>query len=157
MSLSANSMSNPITVLLIEDNLGDARLVQEAFREQDADCDLRYARDGAEAITLLKDDISGNRDQQHLPDLILLDLNQPKKSGLEVLSFVKSDSTMKQIPVIVLTSSEAEQDVSAAYENHANCFISKPSTLDEFIQVIKMVNTFWLTLAKLPTRFLTSG
>ena len=132
-----------IEVLLIEDNPGDVRLLQEAFRELHADINLRVAKDGAEGLDLLF------HGRPH-PDLILLDLNLPKVSGHEVLARVKTNPDTCRIPVIVLTSSRAEADVRRAYQSHANAYLKKPSTLDGLISAAEQIKSFWLETATLP-------
>lgn len=123
-------------ILLVEDNEADIRLMQEVLKEQVSNIIITVARDGIEAIELLT---KGFR-----PSLIILDLNLPKKDGREVLAEIKSDEALMSIPVIILTTSENEQDVIKAYKLHANCYIAKPLDLDEFIKIIGQINQFWL-------------
>lgn len=140
-------MSNslrPIQILLVEDNPGDVRLVRESLRENKFFAELTVFSDGEEAINHLKNT------KESLPDIILLDLNLPKKDGREVLLEIKTDYILKTIPVVVLTSSNAEEDILKSYQNYANCFISKPVDLDNFLKVIKSIENFWLTIVKLP-------
>ncbi len=138
----------PINVLLIEDNPGDIRLIQESLKENKFFAELTVISNGEEAINYLKKNGSNSGDSS--PDIILLDLNLPKKDGREILYEIKNDDALKSIPVVVLTSSSAEEDISKSYQNYANCFISKPVDLDNFIKVIKSIENFWLTIVKLP-------
>jgi CheY-like chemotaxis protein len=134
----------PIQILLVEDNPGDVRLIRESLKENKFFAELTVCMDGQEAMNHLNDT------RNIIPDIILLDLNLPKKDGRQVLLEVKSDERLKTIPVVVLTSSSAEEDVMKSYQNYANCFISKPVDLDNFIKVIKSIENFWLTIVKLP-------
>ncbi|MCL4294133.1 MAG: response regulator [Anaerolineae bacterium] len=140
----------PVEILLVEDNPGDARLMIEALREGKVLNHLSIARDGVEALAFLR------REGQHAraprPDLIMLDLNLPKKDGREVLADIKADAMLKSIPVVILTTSQAEQDIVKSYNLHANCYINKPVDLEEFLTVLKSVEDFWLTIVKLPPR-----
>ena len=140
--------SKPIEILLVEDNPGDARLTVEALKESKLLNNLHHVADGQEAITFLKQE--GAHQGKPRPDIILLDLNLPKKSGHEVLSEVKADPNLKSIPVVVLTSSEAERDIVMTYKLHANCYITKPVDLDKFISIIQKIEQFWMTIVKLP-------
>ena len=140
----------PIEILLVEDNPGDVRLTQEALREGKVRNHLHVAADGVEAMAFLR------REGQHAhapqPDLILLDLNLPKKSGREVLAEIKEDPELRRIPVVILTVSKAEEDVLKSYNLHANCYITKPVNLDQFLAVVKSIEDFWLTVVMLPPR-----
>lgn len=141
-------MSNSINVLLIEDNKGDALLAKEAFKDCPILRSLDVVEDGELAISYLR-----KLDQftnAVLPDLILLDLNLPKKDGREVLEEIKQDAVLKRIPVIVLTTSESDKDILHAYDSHANCYIRKPVNLKEFIAVVKRIEEFWFTIVKFP-------
>lgn len=140
--------SNPIEILLIEDNPGDVRLTQEVLQEGKIHNHLSIVEDGAKAIAFLRQEPP----YQNAPhaDLILLDLNLPKKGGQEVLEVIKADRALKRIPVVILTTSTAEEDIIRAYNLHANCYIPKPIDLDQFIRVIKSIEEFWLTIVKLP-------
>jgi chemotaxis family two-component system response regulator Rcp1 len=140
--------SRPIEILLVEDNPGDVRLTLEAFKEGRIHNKLRVARDGAEALDMLYQ--RAPHEVSMVPDLILLDLNLPKKSGREVLAEIKTDPHSKRIPVVVLTTSTAEQDVLASYNLFANSYIVKPVDLEQFFRVIKSIEQFWLTVVKLP-------
>ncbi|PSR11884.1 MAG: response regulator [Bacteroidetes bacterium] len=136
-------------VLLIEDNPGDVRLTQEAFREIGDDVDLQVVMDGVEAVAyLLK---KGEYRDKPVPDLILLDLNLPKWGGRQVLEKVKNDPLLRRIPIVVLTTSNASADVLACYDLHANCFINKPVDFDNFFKTIQRIKIFWLQTATLPS------
>ena len=138
----------PVEFLLVEDNPGDVRLTREALREGKVYNNLHWAKDGVEALEFLRRE--GRHADAPRPDIILLDLNLPKKDGREVLSAIKNDERFKQIPVVVLTTSEAEEDVLRSYELHANCYITKPVDLDKFIMVVQSIDRFWLTVVTLP-------
>lgn len=143
-----NHIANAIEILLVEDNPGDVRLTEEALKESKIAVNMRVANDGIEALAMLR------REGQHAdlpaPDLILLDLNMPKMDGREVLRLIKTDEHFKRIPVVVLTTSAAEQDIVKAYDLHANCYITKPVDLNQFIEIVKSIEGFWLTVVKLP-------
>jgi chemotaxis family two-component system response regulator Rcp1 len=141
-------MSTVKTVLLVEDSPGDVRLTQEAFREFDSGLNLHVAVDGAEAICFLRRE--GIHVRAPRPDLILLDLNLPKKDGREVLAEIKQDVDLKTIPTVILTTSDAEADVEAVYQLQANCYLTKPVEFDAFECLVKSVNEFWLTRVRLP-------
>ena len=138
----------PIEILLVEDNPGDVRLTIEALRESKVRNHLSVARDGVEALAFVRRE--GAHAEAVRPDLILLDLNLPRKDGREVLAELKADPDLKTIPVVILTTSRAEQDVLRSYELQANCYISKPVDLDQFITVVKSIEDFWLTIVRLP-------
>jgi CheY-like chemotaxis protein len=138
-----------IDILLVEDNPGDVRLTQEALKEAKVANRLHLARDGVEAVDFLRQ--SGEADGRPRPDLVLLDLNLPRMSGREVLETIKSDPDLKRIPVVVLTTSQDEADVLHAYELHANCYITKPVDLNQFMTVVRTIEDFWLTVVRLPT------
>jgi len=140
----------PIDILLVEDNPADVRLTQEALKEEKILNQLHVVGDGVEAMAFLRKE--GRYAKAPRPDLILLDLNLPKKDGREVLKEVKSDPTLKTIPVVVLTISKAEEDIFKAYNLHANCYITKPVDLSQFLKVAKSVQDFWLTMVKLPPK-----
>jgi two-component system, chemotaxis family, response regulator Rcp1 len=141
-------MAMPIDILLVEDNLGDVRLTQEALAESKVKNNLYVVRDGLEAMAFLHRE--GKYADAIRPDLILLDLNLPKKDGREVLSEIKADEELRRIPVVILTVSSAEEDILRTYDLHANCYITKPMDLDQFIKVVKSIEDFWLTIVKLP-------
>jgi chemotaxis family two-component system response regulator Rcp1 len=138
----------PIKVLLVEDSLGDRRLTQEAFLGANNSIQLLVATDGAEAIAFLKKE--GTYVHAPRPDIILLDLNLPKTDGREVLAHIKTDSSLQSIPVLILTTSDAEMDIVKSYQLHANCYLCKPVSFCEFEHLVKSINDFWLTKVKLP-------
>jgi len=138
----------PIEILLIEDNPGDVRLTEEALAEGKVCNNLTLAKDGVEAMAVLRRE--GDHAEAERPDLILLDLNLPKKDGREVLAEIKEDPDLKRIPVVILTSSKAEEDVVHAYDLNANCYITKPVDLDQFLFVVKSIEDFWLSVVMLP-------
>jgi chemotaxis family two-component system response regulator Rcp1 len=135
-------------ILLVEDSPGDVRLTQETFREADASIRVHVAVDGVEAMAFLKRE--GIHANARRPDLILLDLNLPKMDGREVLVRIKEDAELKTIPTVILTTSESEVDIAKSYQLQANCYLSKPVQLEEFENLVKSINDFWLTRAKLP-------
>jgi CheY-like chemotaxis protein len=137
-----------IEILLVEDNPGDVRLTLEALKEAKVCNNLKVVRDGADAMTYLRRQAPYTNALR--PDLILLDLNLPKKDGREVLAEVKNDSDLKRIPVVVLTTSDAESDILRSYDLHANCYITKPVDMEQFIRVVKSIEDFWLAVVKLP-------
>lgn len=141
--------TRPVNILLIEDNPGDVRLTQEAFKEGRIEISMEVAMDGVEAIKYLRKE--GQYVNKVTPDLILLDLNLPKKDGREVLKEIKTDSFLKRIPVVILTTSNAEQDIMKSYNLHVNCYINKPVDFDKFFDIIQKIEDFWLTTAILPT------
>jgi len=147
MTASAES-TPPVEILLVEDNPGDVRLTKEALREGKVYSTLHWAKDGVEALEFLRR--QGPHANAPRPDIILLDLNLPKKDGREVLSEIKSDDQLKHIPVVVLTTSKAEEDILRSYELHANCYVTKPVDLDQFIRVVQSIDRFWLTVVTLP-------
>jgi len=137
-----------IEILLVEDNPGDVRLTQEALKEAKVQNKLHVANDGVEAMEFLRNE--GKFKNVPRPDLILLDLNMPRKNGLEVLSEIKGDDDLKKIPVVILTVSKNEEDILKSYSLHANCYITKPVDLIQFLNVVKSIEDFWLTIVKLP-------
>ena len=141
--------SSPVNILLIEDNPGDVRLTQEAFKEGQISINLEVVMDGVEAIKFLRK--QDTYTEALTPDLILLDLNLPKRDGREVLEEIKTDDLLKRIPVVILTTSNAEQDVLKSYNLHVNCYINKPVDFDRFFEIIQKIEDFWLTTAKLPS------
>ena len=143
------TMGKPIEILLVEDNPGDVRLTEEALKENKVSNNLHIASDGVEAMAFLcREAVYSDAPR---PDLILLDLNLPKKDGREVLAEIKSDKNLRQIPVVVLTTSQAEEDISKAYDLHANCYVTKPVDLEKFITVVRSIEDFWVTIVKLPS------
>ena len=139
-----------LNVLLVEDNPGDARVTQEAFREANPDVRLHVTVDGVDAMAFLRN--SSPYGAAPRPDMILLDLSLPNKNGQEVLAEIKADSGLKSIPTVILTTSDAEQDIVRSYEFQANVYLTKPVKLEDFERLIKVVSDFWLTAAKLPPR-----
>jgi chemotaxis family two-component system response regulator Rcp1 len=138
----------PIEILLVEDNPGDVRLTREALKEAKVRNNLAVANDGVEALAYLR------RETPHegaaRPDLVLLDLNLPRKDGREVLAEIKADPDLRRLPVVVLTTSTAEQDILESYNLYANCYITKPVDLDQFLAIVTSIEDFWLTIVKLP-------
>lgn len=139
-----------IDILLVEDNPGDVRLAQEALKESKVRNKLFIVEDGVEAMMFLRQ--QGKYKDAPRPDLILLDLNLPRKSGREVLTEVKTDENLKRIPVVVLTVSKAEEDIIKCYDHHANCYITKPLDFNQFIEVTKSIEDFWLNIVRLPPK-----
>ena len=148
MMNSRDEQAAPIEILLVEDNLGDMRLTQEALKEGKVYSNLHWAKDGVEALEFLQR--RGKHQNAPRPDIILLDLNLPRKDGREVLEEIKTDDELKQIPVVVLTTSKAEEDVVRSYALHANCYVTKPVDLEKFIVVVQSIDRFWLTVVTLP-------
>ena len=146
--IDKNEGTSPIEILLVEDNPGDMRLTKEALKEGKVYNNLHWARDGVEALEFLRR--QGKHAKAPRPDIILLDLNLPKKDGREVLSVIKNDDELKHIPVVVLTTSKAEEDVVRSYNLHANCYVTKPVDLEKFISVVHAIDRFWLTVVTLP-------
>ncbi len=138
-----------IKILLVEDNPGDVRLTLEAFKEGKVRNQISVVNDGVEALAFLRRE--GQYAAAPRPDVILLDLNLPKKDGYEVLAEIKHDPVLRRIPVVILTTSEAERDILQTYYMHANCYITKPVDLEQFITIIKSIETFWLNVVKLPS------
>jgi CheY-like chemotaxis protein len=149
MVMTSSDGSRPIDILLVEDNPGDVRLTIEALKDGKVRNRLSVAADGVEAMAYLRRE--GKYADAFRPDVILLDLNLPKKDGREVLAEIKADEELRRIPVVVLTTSSSEQDILRTYNLHANCYITKPVDLDQFIQVVRGIEDFWLTIVKLPT------
>lgn len=137
-----------VEILLVEDNAGDVLLTREALREGHVRNNLTVAKDGVEALAMLRGDPPYNGTPR--PDLVLLDLNLPKMDGRQVLAEMKGDADLRRIPVVVLTTSKAEQDVMKSYDLHANSYITKPVDFDQFIQMVRSIETFWLTVVTLP-------
>jgi two-component system, chemotaxis family, response regulator Rcp1 len=146
--MMTRAVPGPVEVLLVEDNPGDVRLTREALKEGKLRVNLHVAPDGVEALAFLRR--QGRYVDAIRPDLILLDLNLPKKDGREVLQEIKRDDALRTIPVVILTSSQAEQDIARAYDLHANCYVTKPVDLDQFINVVRSIEDFWFALVKLP-------
>jgi two-component system, chemotaxis family, response regulator Rcp1 len=146
--MSSQAFSRPVEILLVEDNPGDVRLTKEALKEGKVRNNLFVVEDGVKALSYLRREPPYTEATR--PDLVLLDLNLPRKSGREVLEELKQDPQLRNIPVVVLTSSQAEQDIVRAYDLHANCYVTKPVDLDQFITVVKSIEDFWFSIVKLP-------
>jgi two-component system, chemotaxis family, response regulator Rcp1 len=146
--MAMKAIGEMVDILLVEDNEGDARLAKEAMRDSKIRNTLHHVTDGEEALAFLRKE--GKYSQVPRPDLILLDLNLPKKDGRQVLAEIKVDEDLKRIPVVILTVSSAEEDILKAYNLHANCFITKPIDFTQFMKVVRSVEDFWLTIVKLP-------
>ncbi len=144
------ALGRPVEILLVEDNPGDVRLTKEALAEGKVHNNLHVAHDGVDALAFLRRE--GVHASATRPDLILLDLNLPKVDGREVLSAIKADPELRRIPVVVLTTSDAERDIVESYELHANCYITKPVDLDQFIVVVQSIKSFWFTIVELPSQ-----
>lgn len=147
--MSSKTIGKPIEILLVEDNPGDVRLTREALKEGKVLNNLDVVEDGVEALAFLNRE--GKYADAPRPELILLDLNLPIKDGHNVLAEIKTNGDLKRIPVVVLTSSQAEEDIIKSYELNANCYIAKPVGLDQFIKVVKSIDDFWLNIVKLPS------
>ncbi len=143
-------MKQSPVILIVEDNPGDVRLIKEALKTSPIDPTLYFARDGVEATHFLE-----TRKRDGFPHLIILDLNLPKKSGFEVLAYVKRDEMLKRIPVIVLSSSQNPEDIAKAYDLHTNCYLTKPANFEAFIDVVKAFEYFWIRTAHLPSTYTT--
>ena len=137
-----------VEILLVDDNIGDVVLTKEALKGADFSNRVSVARDGFEALEFLRR--TGKFADAKRPDLILLDINMPRKNGCEVLEEIRGDEDLRIIPVVILTSSEAEDDIRRSYALGANCFVTKPADLDEMVKAVQAINFFWLTVAKLP-------
>jgi two-component system, chemotaxis family, response regulator Rcp1 len=146
--MSYREYTKPIDILLVEDNPGDVRLTQEAFKEGKVVNNLHVVQDGEQALDFLRR--KGKFAETPRPDLILLDLNLPKIDGRAVLAEIKTDPELRRIPVVILTTSKAEEDILRTYDLHANCYITKPVELDEFIAIAHSIENFWLSIVKLP-------
>ncbi|NUN47301.1 MAG: response regulator [Candidatus Brocadiae bacterium] len=146
--MSTRVLGEPIEILLVEDNPGDARLAVELLKEAKVFNRLTVVSDGVEAMEYLRRE--GKYKEAARPDLVLLDLNLPRKDGRQVLTEIRSDEKLRRIPVVVLTTSEAEEDVLRAYDLSANCYVTKPVDLDQFVKVVQSIENFWLSIVKLP-------
>jgi chemotaxis family two-component system response regulator Rcp1 len=140
----------PVEILLVEDNAGDVRLAREGLRECKLLNNLSVTKDGVQALAFLRRE--GEFANAPRPDLIMLDLNLPRKDGREVLKEIKEDEMLKRIPVVILTTSKAEEDILKSYSLHANCYVTKPLAIEQFITVVQAIETFWFTIVKLPSR-----
>ena len=148
--MKVRAAGRPIEILLVEDNPGDVRLTQEALDEAKVINNLSVVDNGVDALAFLRQE--GKHASAVRPDLILLDLNLPKKDGRAVLAEVKEDSNLKRIPVVILTTSRAEEDIIRSYNLHANCYVTKPVDLDQFIKVVKSIEQFWFSVVMLPSQ-----
>ena len=146
--MSITTDGRPVEILLAEDNPGDVRLTIEALRQNKVRNKIHLAKDGVEAMAFLRRE--GDYAAVPRPDLILLDLNMPRKGGLEVLAEIKADPDLRRTPVVILTTSDAEQDIVRSYDLHANCYITKPVDLEQFIAVVRQIEGFWLEIVRLP-------
>ena len=146
--MSSEWSGKPVEILLVEDSPGDVRLTQEALKDAKMLNNLHVVGNGIEALLFLRREAKYAAAPR--PDLILLDLNLPKKDGREVLAEIKADLDLRRIPVVILTVSKAEEDILKTYDLHANCYITKPVTLDRFLTVVQTIKDFWLTIVKLP-------
>lgn len=146
----ANALSDPIDILVVEDNPGDARLIREILNDNRMYTSLYIVSDGVEAMSFLHNE--GQYSMVPRPDLIILDLNLPRKDGREVLAEIKADDDLLHIPIVIMTISQAEEDILKTYKLHANCYITKPIDLNEFIKVIKSIEDFWFSVVKLPPK-----
>ena len=146
--MKSKQTARSINILLVEDNEGDVRLAREALKDSKISNDMFCASDGEEAMSLLRG--HGRPAGMPRPDLILLDLNLPRKDGREVLAEIKNDPDLKMIPVVILTTSESEEDVLKTYSLHANCYITKPIDLDQFMKVVQAIEEFWFSIVMLP-------
>jgi two-component system response regulator len=147
--MSTASRAIPVEILLVEDNPGDVRLTREALKEGKVWNHLHVVEDGEAAVAFAKQ--TAPYADAPRPDIILLDLNLPKKDGREVLAILKADEKLKRIPVVILTSSKADEDILKAYNMNANCYITKPVDFEQFIRVVKVIEEFWLTVVRLPS------
>ena len=138
------------TILLVEDNAGDVRLTREALREACVEVELTAVPDGEEALEFLR--MEGRHADAQRPDLVLLDLNLPKRNGLEVLEEIRRDTDLRRVPVIMLTTSSSARDISACYDRGVNCYVVKPLDLDDFTALVQAINRFWFEVARLPPR-----
>jgi CheY-like chemotaxis protein len=148
--LSSSSIGHPIQILLVEDNIGDVELTKLALEEGTLPVNLSVVGDGAAALAFLHSQQQGSANSLY-PDLILLDLNLPKQSGHEVLAAIKADRSLKRIPVVVLTTSQAEEDILKAYDLCASGYIPKPASFDRFVQVVRSIEDFWFSTVRLPS------
>jgi len=146
--MNFESPVQPVDILLVEDNAGDVRLTQEVLRDSKVRNNLIVANNGVEALACLRK--QGKYSSTARPDLILLDLNLPVKDGREVLAEIKGDPDLKRIPVVILTTSKAEEDILKTYNLHANCYVTKPVDLEQFVKVVKSLEDFWLAIVRLP-------
>jgi two-component system, chemotaxis family, response regulator Rcp1 len=144
------TLLNSIDILIVEDNKGDARLIEEVFNQNKVFNSLNFVNDGVEAMDFLY--ARGKYKKMPKPDLIILDLNLPRKDGREVLAEIKADDNLKSIPVVIMTISQAEEDILRSYNLHANCYVTKPLDLKQFIKVVKSIENYWFSVVKLPPK-----
>jgi two-component system, chemotaxis family, response regulator Rcp1 len=149
MPLSEQAAPRPVQILIVEDNPADARLVREVMRDSKVLNEIQWVPDGVEAIAFLRR--QGKYSSAPRPNLIFLDLNMPRKDGREVLREIKADEGLRRIPIVVMTSSQAEEDIARAYDQHANCYVRKPIDFQQFHEVVKSLETFWFATVELPT------
>jgi two-component system, chemotaxis family, response regulator Rcp1 len=149
-AMSEHLQAQPVEILLVEDNPGDVRLVQEALRDSKLINKMHAVTDGQKALAYLRKE--GLFADAVRPDLVLLDLNLPRKDGREVLAEIKADDALRQIPVVIVTSSKAEEDILKAYDHHANCYITKAVDLEKFMEVVRAIEEFWVSIVKLPAK-----
>jgi two-component system, chemotaxis family, response regulator Rcp1 len=150
MPLTDQPMPRPVQILIVEDNPADARLVREVMRDSKVINEIQWVADGVEAIAFLRR--QGKYANAPRPNLIFLDLNMPRKDGREVLKEVKADADLRRIPVVVMTSSQAEEDIARAYDHHANCYVRKPLDFNQFHEVVKSLESFWFATVELPSK-----
>ncbi|MGC2360408.1 MAG: response regulator [Thermoplasmata archaeon] len=150
MPLSEQPTPRPVQILIVEDNPADARLVREVMRDSKVLNEIQWVPDGVEAIAFLRH--QGKYASAPRPNLIFLDLNMPRKDGREVLTEIKADESLRRIPIVVMTSSQAEEDIARAYDQHANCYVRKPIDFQQFHEVVKSLETFWFATVELPSR-----
>ncbi len=148
--MKLETMTRPIEILMVEDNPGDIKLTKKSFETFKVKNNLNVVENGEDAMAYLRK--QGKFSQAVLPDMILLDLNLPKKDGRTVLSEIKADEKLKHIPVVIMTSSEAEEDIFRAYQLQASCYITKPADFDQFIKIVKSIDDFWFTVVQFPPR-----
>lgn len=148
MPMSATPDPRPVQILIVEDNPADARLVREVMRDSKILNEIQWVADGVEALAFLRR--QGKYADAPRPNLVFLDLNMPRKDGREVLREVKGDANLRQIPVVVMTSSQAEEDIARAYDHHANCYVRKPIDFAQFHEVVKTLENFWFATVELP-------
>lgn len=146
--MNSSNRGRTVEILLVEDNPGDVRLAREALKGTSDSSHLSVARDGEEGLAFLRRE--GKYAGAPVPDMVLLDLNLPRKNGRQVLADMKADPRLRKIPVVVLTSSRAQQDIRSSYELHANCFVSKPHDLEQYLSTVRSIHDFWVSVASLP-------
>ena len=144
-----SAATHPKKILLVEDSLGDIRLIQEALKTSTVPCEIAIARDGVQALAYLRQ--QGEFEQEAMPDLVLLDLNMPRKDGREVLAEIKADPDLRYIPIVVLTTSRSEEDIRRSYDLQVNCYISKSRDLAQLFKIVRGIEEFWLGIATLPS------